>query len=214
MSPTKSALSIVVAVGVVAAAAALFGPAERWGGVDLGATGTSLFVGVLGVAIWLFATRGETMFADDMSIAERRAWIGLFFVGAVLLSFSRHLWTLWAHDIVPAGPAEFLRYEFMHRSIVLIVAWSVISHLIGRRSGGVETDERDLRARHRANRVGDWAFTLIVIGCITVLASVSASSLEWLLAPIVLANVLIGLLIVKSFVEHVALAYTYRAGGG
>jgi hypothetical protein len=97
---------------------------------------------------------------------------------------------------------------------VLIVAWSVISHLIGRRSGGVETDERDLRARHRANRVGDWAFTLIVIGCITVLASVSASSLEWLLAPIVLANVLIGLLIVKSFVEHVALAYTYRAGGG
>jgi hypothetical protein len=182
--------------------------------VDIGATGVSLFVGALGVMIWLFATRGDTVFPEDMSIAERRAWVGLFFIGAVLLSFSRHLWALWAHDIVPEGPAEFLRHEFVHRLVVLIVVWSVISHLISRAAGGVEADERDLRVRHRADRVGDWAFTLIVIAGIAVLASVPASSLEWWLAPIVLANVLVGLLIVKSFVEHVALAYTYRAGGG
>jgi hypothetical protein len=86
--------------------------------------------------------------------------------------------------------------------------------LISRAAGGIEADERDLRVRHRADRVGDWAFTLIVIAGIAVLASIPASSLEWWLAPIVLANVLVGLLIVKSFVEHVALAYTYRAGGG
>jgi hypothetical protein len=214
MSSTQSALWIVVAVGAMAALAALFGPAEPWGGVDVGATGASVFVGVLGVMVWLFASRGQTVFPDDMSIAERRAWIGLFFVGAVLLSFSRHLWTLWTQDIVPTGPTEFLRYEFMHRLVLLIVAWSVISHLIGRTAGGIESDERDLRVRHRADRVADWAFTLIVIGCITVLASFPASSLQWWLAPIVLANVLIGLLIVKSFVEHVALAYTYRVGGG
>jgi hypothetical protein len=207
-------LWIVVGVSAIAALAALFGPAEPWAGVDVGATGVSLFVGALGAMIWLFATRGDTVFPDDMSVAERRAWIGLFFVGAVLLSFSRHLWTLWAHEIVPAGPAEFLGYKFVHRLIVLIVVWAVISHLIGRAAGGIETDERDLRVRHRADRVGDWAFTLIVIACVTVLASVPASFLGWWLAPIVLANVLVGLLIVKSFVEHVALAYTYRAGGG
>jgi hypothetical protein len=214
MVSTKSLLWIMAGVGVIAAAASLFGPAERWGGVDIGATGVSLFVGVLGIAIWLFATRGATVFPDDMSISERRAWVGLFFVGAVLMSFSHHLWSLSMDESVAAGPAEFLRYKFVHRLIVLIVVWSVISHLIGRADGGIEMDERDLRARHRADRVGDWAFTLIVTGCIAVLASVPAPFLEWWLAPIVLANVLIGLLIAKSFVEHVALAYTYRVGGG
>jgi multisubunit Na+/H+ antiporter MnhG subunit len=214
MDSTKSILWIVVAVGGIAAVAALFGPAEGWGGVDIGATGASLFVGVLGVLIWLFATRGAALFPDDMSIAERRAWSGLFFVGVVLLSFSRHLWTLWSHEIVPTEPAEFLSYKFVRQLLVLIIVWSVISHLIGRAAGGIETDERDLRLRHRADRVGDWTFTLIVIACISVLASAPASSLDWWLAPIVLANVLIGLLVVKSFVEHVALAYTYRVGGG
>ncbi len=95
--------------------------------------------------------------------------------------------------------------------MLLAIAWGVLAHLIGRRDGGIETDERDLQLRHRADRAGDWAFTLIVIGGIVVLASVPRELLGWWLAPIVLANVLIGLLITKSLVEHVVLAFSYRA---
>jgi hypothetical protein len=36
--------------------------------------------------------------------------------------------------------------------------------------------------------------------------------LTWWLSPIVLANVLIGLLIAKTLVEHLALTLQYRAG--
>ncbi|MBC8025651.1 MAG: hypothetical protein H7Y89_06650 [Steroidobacteraceae bacterium] len=203
---------ILLSVGVIASVVALFGPAERWGGVDIGATGAAVFVGALLSGIGLFSTQAEAVFPEDMSVAERRAWVGLVFIGIILLSFVRHLSVLWADGIVPVSPDRFLDRNFVQRLFVMIVIWSVISHLIGRSAGGIEKDERDLRLRHGADRVGDWAFTLIVIGCIGVLASVPAIFLEWWLEPIVLANVLIGLLIVKSFVEHVALTIVYRVG--
>jgi hypothetical protein len=214
MESSKRMLWVLVGAGVIAALAALFGPAAPRFGVDIGATGFSVFVGVLAALIWLFATRGNAIFPEDMSIAERRAWVGLFFIGALLLSFSRHLWALWAQEAVPVSHVRFLDDKFVHRMAVLIIAWSVMAHLIRRAAGGIEADERDLRLRHRADRVGDWAFTLIVVGCIIVLASVPAPHLEWWLAPIVLANVLFGLLVVKAFVENVALAYNYRFGRG
>jgi hypothetical protein len=203
---------VLLSFGVLTAIAALFGPAERWGGIDIGAIGASFFVAALLCGVWLFAARGETVFPDDMSIAERRAWVGFVFIGVILLGFSRHLWTLWASEIVPVTHDPFVGRGFVQRLVLLVIVWSVISHQIGRSAGGIEADERDLRLRHRADRVGDWAFTLIVIGCIAVLASVPAIFLEWWLEPMVLANVLIGLLIVKSFVEHVALTASYRVG--
>lgn len=204
----------LLALGVATAIAATFGPATRWNGVDIGAPGAALFMIVLAGAIWLFAARGDALFPDDMSVTERRAWVGLAFVGVVLLVFVRHLWALSENAIVPVSHHEFFGQQFVQRLLVLLVVWSVIFHLIGRASGGIETDERDLRLRHRADRAGDWALTLIVIACITVLASVPEAHLAWWLAPIVLANVFIGLLIVKSFVEHAALACAYRFGGG
>jgi hypothetical protein len=203
---------VLLSFAAVTAIASLFGPAERWAGIDIGATGASLFAGSLLCSVWLFAVRGETVFRDDMSIAERRAWVGFVFIGILLLGFSRHLWVLWANEIVPVTHDQFVGRHFIPRLVVLIIVWSVVSHLIGRSAGGIAADERDLRLRHRADRVGDWAFTLIVIACIAVLASVPASILRWWLEPIVLANVLIGLLIVKSFVEHVALTASYRIG--
>lgn len=212
MNSSRRLAWALLSFGIVAAIAALFSPAERWGGIDIGAMGASLFVGAMLCGIWLFVARGETVFPDDMSIAERRAWVGFVFIGIILLSFSRHLWMLWANEIVPATHDQFAGPRFIQRLVLLVIVWSVISHLIGRSAGGIEADERDLRLRHRADRVGDGAFTLIVIGCIAALAFLPATQLDWWLEPIVLANVLIGLLIVKSFVEHVALTTSYRIG--
>jgi hypothetical protein len=214
MRTSRRLQCLLLLLGGATAIAAAFGPATPWNGVDIGATGATLFMAVLAAAIWFFAAKGDTMFPDDMSVAERRAWVGLVFVGIVLMTFARHLWLLWEHEIVPVSHQQFFGRHFVQRLVVLIVVWSVISHLIGRAAGGIEADERDFRLRHRADRVGSWAFTLIVIACISVLASVPAALLDWWLAPVVLANVLIGLLIVKSFVEHVALTFTYRLGRG
>lgn len=149
----------LLALGLAAAIAATFGPSTRWLGVDIGATGAALFMIVMGAAIWMFAVRGDTIFPDDMSVAERRAWVGLVFIGIILLSFARHLSVMSASEIVPDFSDRFFGRHFVQRLIAMIIVWSVIAHLIGRTAGGVEKDERDLRLRHRADRVGDWAFT-------------------------------------------------------
>jgi hypothetical protein len=203
---------MLLITGLLAAFAALFAPAAPWGGVDLGAVGAALFSLVLLAAVWLFAARGDAVFPEHMSVAERRAWIGLIFTLLVLLSFCRHLWALWKEGAIPDTPRDLLAHGFINRLVLLIIVWAVLSHLIGRAAGGVEADERDLRLRFRADRAGDWALTLIVIAAIVVLGWSPAAWLEWWLAPVVLANLLIGLLIARSLVEHAALTLAYRSG--
>jgi hypothetical protein len=207
---------ILLCIGVLAAAATLLGPQGLWGPVDVGAVGAAAFLLVLLSAVWLVASRGDQVFPDDMSLAERRAWVGLVFIAIILLSFARQLWARSLHGIVPERIDQLFAHHFMHRLITLIVAWLLISRLLARHAGGLECDERDLGLRHRAphsvKAACDWSLTLIVIACIFVLVSIPSPLLAWWLAPIVLANLLIGLLIAKSLVEHLVLTYAYRAG--
>jgi hypothetical protein len=135
----------------------------------------------------------------------------LVFIAIVLFSFTRHLWALSLGGDVPQSIDALLSHRFIQRLIVLIVVWSVLSHLLGRNSGDVEADERDLRMQGRADRAGDWVLTLIVIACVCVLALVPAAKLAWWLSPIVLANVLIGMLIAKMLAEYLALTLQYRS---
>lgn len=212
MYSTQRLAGAIFLIGGISAIAALFGPSEPWGGVDVGTVGAAVFMVALVASIVLFAAKGAEIFPDHMSVTERRARVGLIFTAIILLSLARQLWALSGQADVPEYLHGLFAHQFVQRLFALIVAWSVISHLIGRAAGSDEADERDLRLRHRADRVGDWAFTLIVIAGICVLASVPRELLSWWLAPIVLANLLIGLLIAKSLVEHVALTIAYRAG--
>lgn len=205
---------VLLAIGALSAAAALFGSAERLAGVDLGATGAAVFMFTLGGAIWLFAARGSEVFPEETSVAERRVWVGLVFLVVILAVFARELQMLAGHARIPEGITDFFGRRFIERYVMLGIAWAVLSHLIGRGERGIEADERDLRLRHRADRAGDWALSLTVVNAIAVLALVPTQLLSWWLTPVVLANVLIGLLIAKSLVEHLALAYSYRASSG
>ena len=212
MSATRLT-GVLVAAGLLAGGLALFGPSERWGGVDLGATGASAFVLCLVAAIWLFTAKGQEVFPEHMSLTERRAWVGLVFLVVILATFTSEMLALFGHAAIPESIHDLFAQRFIQRYVLLVIAWAVISHLIGRRAGGIEVDERDLQLRHRAGRAADWALTLIVIAGIVVLALVPRQQISWWLAPIVLANLLIGLLIVKSLVEHVALVMAYRSPG-
>lgn len=200
---------VLLATGGPAASVALLGP--RWHGMDLGATGAAVFVVCAILSIGLFATRSHEVFPEHMSIAERRTWVGLVFLTLVLAGFAREMLVLSGHGNFPEHVHDLFAPAFMERYVVLAIAWGVIAHLVERGDGGLEGDERDLHLRHRADRAGDWAFTLIVIAGILVLAWVPRELLSWWLAPRVLANVLIGLLITKSLVEHAVLACSYRS---
>ena len=202
---------ILVVVGGLSALAAVFGPAKPWLGMDLGKVGAALFMLTLAATVWLFAARADQVFPEHMSLAERRAWVGLAFALVVVASFVRHLWAMSAHDLPPATFRDPMGRHFVQQLLPLMIAWTVISRLIGRHSRGVEVDERDLRLLDRAHQAGDLTLTLIVIGGIVVLAWAPAASLAWWLAPISLAYLLIGVLVAKALVEQVVLAFTYRA---
>jgi membrane protein YdbS with pleckstrin-like domain len=190
--------------------ASLLGPSELWAGVDWGLTGAAVMTLAIIGATWLFAAHGDDVFPEDMSIEERRAWIGIAFLGLVLANFANQLWALSTHGVVPESPHAMFSHDALLRVAGPLIAWGIVANLVGRAAGGVERDERDLRLRHRADRFGDWALTTIVTACVVLLSVVPAADLEWWLAPVVLANVLIGTLIVKVLVEHVALALAYR----
>ena len=200
----------VLVIGGLSAMAALFGPSEPWGGVDVGATGAASFMLALGAAIWFFAVRAESVFPEHMSVSERRSWVGLILLAVILAAFLREMWALSTQALLPTSIDDLFARRFIERYLVIVIAWAVMSHLIGRRDGGVESDERDLRLQRRADRAGDVALTLIVINAIAVLVLLPRNLLGWWLEPIVLANVLVGLLIAKSLVEHLTLAYLYR----
>jgi hypothetical protein len=179
--------------------------------VDVGATGASLFVLSLIAALVLFALRSGEVFPEDASVAERRAWVGALFIGFVLLDYLRFMWMVWQLPEPPSTPIAILAAHFLRRLVVLISVWAVISHLIGRPAGVVQTDERDLRLQNVSARAGDLVLTLIIVGCVCLLALLPAALLEWWLSPLVLANVLIGLLIARALVEHVVLTFAYFA---
>lgn len=200
---------VLLAVALLGAGASLFGPDERWWGVDLGATGAALFGFTLWSGAWLLAKQPDRVFSPAWPIAERRAWVGLLFVLLIFLNFARFMWMLAQHD-APASLAEMPSRHFMWNLFILLISWAVVSKTIGNDpANAVDFDERDQRIRHAADRAGDIVFTLIAINCIGLLIALPPQRLAWWLAPLIAANVLVGLLIAKSLAEHVYLVARY-----
>src|SRR5262252_3817488 len=92
---------VLLIVGGVAAVAGILGPSERWGGVDPGATGAAIFMVCLVAGIALFATQGDQVFPEHMSVSERRAWVGLAFMAIILASYFHEMWVLSVRGDLP-----------------------------------------------------------------------------------------------------------------
>jgi hypothetical protein len=197
-------------LALVGALAGLFGPQERVWGVDLGATGISVFAFTLWTGAWLFARHPDAIFPPEWSIAERRAWVGLLFLTLVALNFVRFMVAIAHLDSPPASIAELPSRHFLWNLAVLLIAWAVVAKTVrGSQQELVELDERDLRMHRSADRASDWALTFVVIAIIVLLAFVPAERLAWWLMPLVAAHALIGLLIGRAFVEHACLVAYY-----
>jgi hypothetical protein len=196
-------------VAVAAALATLFGPADRWFGVDIGATGASVFFVSAAGLIALVAKRPGELFPEDWCLAERRSWVGMVVTSLILLTIAKFLWVLAQVDPVPARIGDLPARQLIRFVVVLAIAWGIFERLLARGAGPVGEDERDLRLRITADGAGDLALNIAVVGCVVLLASLPADRLEWWLNPLVLANVLIALLIARSLIENIALITLY-----
>jgi hypothetical protein len=200
---------VVLVVAVIGATASVFGPPGRHWGVDIGATGAALFGTALWSGAWLLAKNPDRIFSPAWPIAERRAWVGLLFVILIFLNYLRFMWALSLHD-APRTLDELPSRHFIWTVTVLLIAWAVVSKTIGGdATSAVDFDERDHRIQRAADRAGDLAFTVITIACIVLLVAVSEQRLEWWLAPLIAAQVLIGMLIVRTLSEYVYLVVSY-----
>ena len=114
---------VLLCVAVIGATSSLFGPHGPQWGVDIGATGTVLFVSALWSGAWLLAKNPDRIFSSAWPIAERRAWVGLLFVLLIFLSYLRFMWALSLHD-APQSLSELPARHFIWNVIVLLSACS------------------------------------------------------------------------------------------
>jgi len=132
------------------------------------------------------------------------------FVVLIFLAYLRFMWSVAGMPEIPATFEDLPSHHFIANLVVLFIAWAVVSSSIrGKEPDVIEADERDLRLRGAADHTGDWALTILVGWCAGLLAFQPAERLSWWLAPLIAANVLIGILIVKSLIEHVYLVGRY-----
>jgi hypothetical protein len=200
----------VLALTFIGALGSLFGPQERWWGLDIGSLGATVFGFMLWIGAGLFAAYPERIFSPGWSLAERRAWTGLFFVVLILLGYLRFMWALGQLPEIPDTLHDLPADNFLWNLAVLLIAWAVVSSALrGRDSGMIEADERDLRLRSAADRAGDWAMTIQIVWCVGLLIGQPAERLSWWLAPMIAANLLVGVLIAKTLVEHAYLVARY-----
>lgn len=198
---------------VVTLLGAHWAPDDRWWGVDIGATSASLYFTCIWVGVWLVSQFPHRFFPTEWSVAERRAWAGLFFGFLILLSFIHFMWALSRHAEVPQTLGSMASRHFIYNLSALLFGWLMVWKFVaGREAGAVHLDERDLRNRHDADRAGNVVLTAIVVVCIALLAALPRELLSWWLAPLVAANLLIGILIVKSLTEEGYLLLCYARG--
>jgi hypothetical protein len=201
---------VVLALALSSALISLFGPQARVFGLDLGSLCTTVFGFTLWVGAGLVAVYPDRIFPPAWSIAERRAWAGVFFATLIFLAYLRFMLALAGLPEVPDRIDELPAAHFVGNLVVLLIGWAVVSATVrGRGADIIECDERDLRLRRAADSVGDWALTVVIVWCVGLLALQPAQWLQWWLAPLIAANVLIGILIAKSLVEHAYLVGRY-----
>lgn len=175
-------------------------------GIDTGHIGVLTLIGCLWLSLWWLSR----VSADDLeaaaSPAEWEAWIGLVFLGLAIAWFLIKL-----PMFVVDGPITAHRgAAWAGRNVVmLVVAWLVISSVLGRRwRGRAQVDERD---RLIAARACSWGRTALLV-LLAVLAGTLGFSptdrLQWA-TPVMLAHLLILAMMLAHWLELAVQAVSY-----
>src|SRR5688572_23473873 len=112
---------VLVVMAAMAALATLFGPADRWWGVDIGATGASLFFLSVAGLITLLALRANEVFPEDWSLTERRSWVGLLVTALILVTFAKFIWVLAQVDPVPTRIRDLPGRQLYNLVVTMVI---------------------------------------------------------------------------------------------
>jgi hypothetical protein len=200
---------LLLSLAALGAAGMFLGP-DGWLGIDIGPVGAA----VLYAALWLFVIHlwkhAEAAFPSDAPLAERQAWVAVAFVSLISFHWLNFLLLLPDLDAAADQISNPASRRFAINAGMSIFAWIVVSGVV--RSGNrdaVDLDERDLRIQHAANRAGSGLMAVLIIGMTAALA-IQPEMLAPLLRPLIVANVLVGLLIAGTLTENVYIVARYR----
>ncbi len=193
---------ILVALAALGAVGMFFGP-DGWLGIDVGAVGAA----VLYAAIWLFVihlSRAPTgIFPEQASQAERQGWVSLAFVLLIACNFLNFIVALPALGEAADRLSNPASRQFGINLGMLIVAWSVVAKIVrAQDTDGIESDERDLRIQHGAQRMAGGLMSMLILGLVALLAIFPEQAQPWM-RPLIVGNVLLGLLIAHTLAESI-----------
>ena len=194
----------LLGVGLLAFWALLAGPSTLLG-VDLGKVGTATLVLLAWGALYAISRMPPGEAERGLAPGEWRAWVGVAFMLAATGYF------LARADVFAAAALQ----ENPHASavgrhlVLLLVAWSVLSGVLGARwKGRVQEDERDREIEKRAAGWGRGALIACIVGLALMLAFSPAERLAWA-THFMIANLLVFALMWGWLCEYVATAMLY-----
>lgn len=183
---------------------------DGWLSIDTGPVGAVvLYAALLLLAVHL-AKNPEDAFPSDAPPAERQAWVAIVFLLLVAIHwmvFVVGMPTLGAAADEISNPAS---RRFATKVVLLLIGWAVVAAVLRRRNvDGVELDERDLRIQCSASRTGSGLTALLIVLSIVALATQPDRLAPWL-RPLIVANALLGLLVLGTLAENVSVILRYR----
>jgi hypothetical protein len=209
MTTLQRRSGLLLFVAALGAAGMFLGP-DGWQGIDIGPVGAAVLYAAL-VLLAIHVTRNpDDAFPEDAPPAERQAWVAVVFL---LLVMIHCLIFVVGMPMLGAGADEISHpasRRFASKVIALMIAWAIIAGVLRRKTAdGVELDERDLRIHRSASRVGSGLTALLIVISIVALATQAEFLMPWL-RPLIIANALLGLLILSTLAENVSVILHYR----
>ncbi len=199
---------ILISLAALGAVGMFLGP-DGWLGIDIGPIGAA----VLYAAIWLFVVHlsrsPDGIFPEQASPAERQGWVALAFNVLIACHFLNFIAALPALG----GAADYLSNPASRRFGInlgmLLFAWMVVGGILRAQHGqGIEADERDLRVQHVAQRTAGGLMSALIIGLVALLAIFPEQAQQWM-RPLIVGNLLLGLLIARTLTESICLIARY-----
>ncbi len=182
----------------------LAGPDEVLG-VDSGNAGMVLLVSVTWISLYRISRMPRGDLDAAVSPGEWQAWLGL---GVTLVGVAYFVANV---RVFGAGPAwtNPEASAVARNLVVLLIAWIVLSKVMGSRwKGVVQRDERDREIEVKASGWGRGALIFGVIGFALMLGFSPADRLQWA-THFMIANLLIVGVMISCLFEYVTTAVHY-----
>lgn len=204
--PVRPVLAAILLAGAGVSFWLLLAEPRHLFGIDAGQLGAALLVTVLWTSLWFLSCHPIDRMDTAASHGEWQAWIGSAFLALVIVYFLSQ-WSVFA---VPGTVLDNPAAARVGRNgVMLLVAWVVLSSVLGRRwKLQVTTDERDRLIASRAGHSARNAQVILIVGLAVTLGFSGETHMRWA-TPLLLAHLLILVLMIASLVESLASAFAY-----